>query len=316
MNKKIYIAGHKGLVGSAVIRNLEKTGHTNIVTRPHQELDLTNQAAVDDFFRSERPEYVVLSAAKVGGIAANSNAGSQADFIRDNLLIQTNTIEAARKYGCKRFCFLGSSCIYPRDCPQPIKEEYLLSNSLEKTNEMYAIAKIAGLQTIAAYRKQYGLNGYYSLMPTNIYGPNDNFDLETSHMFPALLRKFHEAKINKSKFVEVWGSGNVHRDLLYVDDLANIIVSTLLFSQEMQGHDIPEIMNVGGGQDLYISELASLIGKIIGFDGEIRYDRSRPDGTPRKLLDISKMSALGLKAETSLEDGIRLTYDWYLKNRA
>lgn len=305
---KILICGGSGLVGSSVIRYLKSNNfNLQILSPTHSELDLTIQSDVDNFFKQEKPEYIVLAAALVGGIIRNSLYGG--DFIRNNLIIQSNVIEAARKYGCKRFCFLGSSCIYPRDCLQPIKEEYLLTGPLELTNKPYAIAKIAGVETINAYRKQYNFPGY-SLMPTNMYGLNDNFNLQNSHVFPALLRKFHEAKINKSNCVEVWGSGNVKREFMFVDDLAEVIATTLL----NQNLSVPELMNVGYGQDLYIHELASMIREVVGFSGEIRYDRSKPDGTPQKLLDVSKMMSLELRAKTPLKKGIELTYEWFKEN--
>lgn len=306
MTIKIYLAGSTGLVGSAVLNRLKELGHKNIITRTRAELDLTNQNEVYDFFSKERPTHTILAAAKVGGIIANSLY--QADFIRKNLLIQTNVIDAAKIYGCKKFCFLGSSCIYPKLCQQPIKEEYLLTGELEETNAAYATAKIAGIQMINSYRKQYGLNGYYSLMPTNLFGERDNFNLETSHVLPALIRKFHEAKINGSDFVIIYGTGSAYREFLFSEDIGKIICSTLFMG------DVPKLMNVGAGKDITIANLATLIKDIVGFSGEIRYDGSKPDGTPRKLLDVSKMEKLGLKADTSLEDGIRKTYKWYMKN--
>lgn len=302
---KIYVAGHRGLVGSAILRKLRAEGYSNIVTRTHQELDLTNQQAVYQFFEVERPEYVFLAAAKVGGILANSTY--PADFIRENLLIQTNVIDAAYRYGVKKLLFLGSSCIYPKFAPQPIKEEYLLTGALEPTNEPYAVAKIAGIKMCQAYNKQYGTN-FISVMPTNLYGPGDNFDLETSHVLPALIRKFHEAKVTGAPYVVVWGSGTPRREFLHVDDLADACVFL------MNNYDSSEIINIGVGEDLTIAELAQLIKKIVGYKGEIVFDRTKPDGTPRKLLDVSKLFNLGWRPRIRLEDGIRSTYEWFVQN--
>jgi GDP-L-fucose synthase len=303
----IYVAGHNGMVGSAVVRSLKKSNYDNIITKSRSELDLTNQAQVDDFFKEYHPDYVVMAAAKVGGIMANFTY--QGDFIRQNLQITVNTIEAARKYGCKKFCFLGSSCIYPKFAPQPLKEEYLLTGPLESTNDAYAVAKIAGVQMIRAYRRQYNFPGY-SLMPTNLYGPGDSFDLEDSHVLPALLRKIHEAKVNGSESVELWGTGKARREFMYCEDLANIVKETLFMD------DIPDLINVGVGEDMTINDLAILIKKVVGYDGPVTYNSSKPDGTPRKLLDVSKLKSIGLKAETSLEDGIAKTYKWFVENRA
>ncbi|WP_066351648.1 GDP-L-fucose synthase [Fervidicola ferrireducens] len=302
---KIYVAGHRGLVGSAILRRLRAEGYSNIVTRTRQELDLTDQRAVYQFFEAERPEYVFLAAAKVGGILANSTY--PADFIRENLLIQTNVIDAAYRYGVKKLLFLGSSCIYPKFAPQPIKEEYLLTGALEPTNEPYAVAKIAGIKMCQAYNKQYGTN-FISVMPTNLYGPGDNFDLETSHVLPALIRKFHEAKVAGAPHVVIWGSGTPRREFLHVDDLAN----ACLFL--MNNYDSSEIINIGVGEDLTIAELANLIKEIVGYQGEIVFDTTKPDGTPRKLLDVSKIFNLGWRPRIRLEDGIRSTYEWFVRN--
>ncbi|GAA6744347.1 GDP-L-fucose synthase [Thermus antranikianii] len=304
---KIYVAGHRGLVGSAILRKLRAEGYTNLVTRTRQELDLRDQAAVNRFFEEERPEYVFLAAAKVGGILANSTY--PADFIRDNLLIQTHVIDAAYRYGVKKLLFLGSSCIYPKHAPQPLKEGYLLTGPLEPTNEPYAVAKIAGIKMCQAYRRQYGFNAI-SLMPTNLYGPGDNFDLQTSHVLPALIRKFHEAKEEGRKEVVVWGTGTPRREFLHVDDLAD----AALFL--MKHYESEEIINVGVGEDISIRELAELIARIVGFEGEIVYDTTKPDGTPRKLLDTSRLFALGWRPKIPLEEGIRQTYRWFLEHRA
>ncbi|WP_417911470.1 GDP-L-fucose synthase [Candidatus Electronema sp. TJ] len=298
-----YVAGHRGLVGSAICRALAQAGCTNLLTRSHAELDLTDQAAVRRFFTEEQPEYVFLAAAKVGGIHANNS--SPADFIRDNLLIQTNIIDAAWRSGVKKLLFLGSSCIYPKFAPQPMKEEHLLSGTLEPTNEWYAVAKIAGIKLCQAYRKQYDFDAI-SLMPTNLYGPGDNFDLHSSHVLPALIRKFHEAKLNQLPEVEIWGSGTPKREFLHVDDLA----SACLFLMEQ--YSSGEIINIGSGQEVTIAELASLVKEIVGFAGGLRYNAAMPDGTPRKLLDVSKLTALGWQSTISLQDGIAATYQWFL----
>ncbi len=302
----IYVAGHRGLVGSAICRRLRQTGHTNTLTATHAELDLTDQTAVRRFFADKRPDYVFLAAAKVGGIHANDSY--PADFIRDNLLIQTNIIDSAFRFGAKKLLFLGSSCIYPKLCPQPMREEYLLTGELEPTNEWYAVAKIAGIKMCQAYRKQYGFNAV-SLMPTNLYGPGDNFDLQSSHVLPALLRKFHEAKINGLAEVEIWGTGTPKREFLHVDDLA----SASLFL--MEHYNDSEIINVGSGQEVTIAELADLIGEIVGFQGTVCHNTDMPDGTPRKLLDVSKLSALGWKTLIPLREGVTDTYSWFMKNR-
>ncbi len=300
-NAKIYVAGHNGLVGKAILEQLHKKGYTNIVTRSHSELDLRNQAEVKKFFDIERPEYLFLSAAKVGGILANST--QPASFIYDNLAIQINLIDAAYKAGVKKLLFLGSSCIYPRSCPQPIKEEYLLTSELEKTNEPYAIAKIAGLKLCESYNRQYGTK-YISVMPTNLYGPNDNFNLETSHVIPALIRKCVEAKRNNVLKVEIWGTGCVYREFLYVHDLAEACVYL------MNHYDGNEIVNIGTGKDITIADLAQMIKEVVGYEGHLAYDTSKPDGTPRKLLNVDRMKELGWQASTSLKDGLRETVSW------
>ena len=304
MNKtsKIYVAGHRGLVGAAIARKLQLEGYTNLVLRTSKELDLRHQTDVEAFFRHEKPEFVFLAAAKVGGIFANNTY--PADFIYDNLMIQTNIIHAAYVHGATKLLFLGSSCIYPRDCPQPMKEEYLLSGYLEPTNEPYAIAKIAGIKMCQSYNRQYGTN-YISVMPTNLYGPGDNFDLQNSHVLPAMIRKFHEAKIQSNPSVEVWGTGKPRREFLYVDDLAD----ACLFL--MQNYAENEIVNIGVGSDITIKELAQLVKEVTGFHGELLFNAAMPDGTPRKLLDVSKLKACGWSAKTSLHDGIIKTYDWF-----
>src|SRR5579863_1601420 len=298
---KIYIAGHRGLVGSAIVRVLHDAGYTNIVVRNSSELDLRNQQAVNDFFADEQPEYVFLAAAKVGGIHANNTYPAQ--FMYDNLAIQTNVIHAAYIHNVKKLLFLGSSCIYPRDCPQPIKEEYLLTSSLEKTNEAYAIAKIAGLKMCEYYNKQYGTN-FIAVMPTNLYGPYDNFDLFSSHVIPALIRKIYNAYKNNDAQCEVWGTGKPRREFLYVDDLAQAVV--LL----MNSYDGKSIVNIGSGEDLPIVELVTLIKNSIGYEGEIVWNSSKPDGTPRKLLDISQLKAMGWLPRISLCDGLVGTIAW------
>lgn len=298
---RIFVAGHRGLVGSAIVRRLRSEGYDNLLLRTREELDLTRQAEVEAFFEQERPDYVFLAAAKVGGIWANNSY--PADFIRDNLFIQTNVIDAAYRNGVKKLLFLGSSCIYPKFAPQPLEEEYLLTGALEPTNEPYAVAKIAGIIMCQSYRRQYGAN-FISAMPTNLYGPGDNFDLETSHVLPALIRKFHEAKVRGDSAVEVWGTGSPKREFLHVDDLADACVFL------MQRYDDDEIINVGTGTDVSIRELAESIKEIVGFEGDVVFDTSRPDGTPRKLLDVSKIRGLGWQAKIDLEEGIRLTYQW------
>lgn len=303
-DSRIYIAGHNGLVGSAIMRCLHRKGFSNIINRSHRELDLCRQDAVNDFFAEEKPEYVFMAAAKVGGIHANESY--PADFARDNLLIQTNVIDAAYRSGCKKLLFLGSSCIYPKNCPQPIQESYLLSGPLESTNEAYAIAKIAGIKMCQAYRKQYGFDAI-SAMPTNLYGPGDNFHSENSHVVPALLRRFHEAKVNGTPEVAIWGTGTSRREFLYSDDLADALLLI------MQGYSEVEHINVGCGEDLTILELARLIAQTVGYTGKISTDQSRPDGTPQKLLDINKLSKMGWKPETSLGQGLEKTYAWYCR---
>lgn len=306
-NSKIFIAGHNGLVGSAILRKLRREGYDNFILKTSKELDLRNQNAVEEFFGKEKPEYVFLAAAKVGGIIANDKYS--AEFIYDNLMIECNIMNSSYKFNVKKLLFLGSSCIYPKFANQPMKEEYLLDGKLEPTNEAYAIAKIAGLKLCQYYNKQYKTN-FISTMPTNIYGINDNFDLETSHVFPALIRKFYEAKINDEKEVVIWGTGKPKREFLFADDLAD----ALFFL--MQNYTNSEIINIGTGKDVSIEELAIIIKNIIGFKGRLSFDNSKPDGTPRKLLDVSKINNLGWKARTDLEDGIIKTYEWFLENNA
>jgi GDP-L-fucose synthase len=306
-DSRIFVAGHTGLVGSAIVRKLEAEGFNRIITRTSGELDLTRQKEVESFFDDQRPEYVFLAAAKVGGILANNTF--RADFIFTNLAIEMNIIHSAYLTRVSKLLFLGSSCIYPKHCPQPMKEKHLLSGYLEATNEPYAIAKIAGIKMCESYNRQYGTD-YISVMPTNLYGPNDNFDLETSHVLPALIRKFHEAKVDGRKDVVVWGTGNPRREFLYVEDLAEACLYV------MGRYSGDEIVNVGVGEDVSIRELAELIAQVVGFAGTLRYDTSRPDGTPRKLLDVAKINALGWKAKTTLKEGIKKTYQWYLENVA
>lgn len=304
-DSKIYIAGHTGLVGSAVFHKLEREGYKNIVKKTHQELDLTHQIEVEVFFKTEKPQYVILAAAKVGGIHANSTYPAQ--FIYENLTIQTNVIHSAYLYGVEKLLFFGSACSYPRDCPQPMKEEYLLSGCLEPTNEPYAVAKIAGIKMCQAYNKQYGTS-FICTTPTNVYGPNDNFDLDNSHVIPALFRKFHEAKVKKHSAVTIWGTGSPIREFIYADDLAE----ACLFL--MKNYNSSEIINVGSGEEISIKNLAYFIKDIIGYYGEITFDTSKPDGAPRKVLDGSKLKNLGWEAKTSLKEGISKTYHWYLKH--
>lgn len=304
---RIYVAGHRGMVGSAIVRRLRADGFTNLVLRTHTELDLTDQAAVDAFFASERPEYVFLAAAKVGGIHANSS--SPADFIRDNLAIQTNVIHSAWKHGARKLLFLGSSCIYPRDCPQPIKEEYLLTGPLEPTNEWYAIAKIAGIKLCQAYRKQYGFNAICA-MPTNLYGPGDNYHPENSHVVPALIRRFHEAKLRGDKDVVIWGTGTPLREFLHVDDLAE---ACLLLMQRYGGE---QIVNVGSGEEVSIAQLAQLIAEAVGYEGRLVFDASKSDGTPRKLLDASTIRALQWQASIPLIAGLAETHRAFALSQA
>ena len=298
-NDKIYIAGHRGMVGSAIHRRLKKEGFENLVFRTSEELDLRDQQAVNDFFRKEKPNYVFLAAAKVGGILANNTY--RAEFLYDNLMIQSNVIENSYRQGVKKLLFLGSSCIYPKLAPQPLKEDYLLTGLLEHTNEPYAIAKIAGIKMCDAFRSQYGCN-FISVMPTNLYGPNDNYDLKNSHVLPSLLRKFHEAKINDQAEVIVWGSGTPRREFLHADDMADACVFL------MKNYSEEGLINIGVGEDLSIKELAEMIKEIAGYKGKIVFDSSKPDGTPRKLMDISKLSALGWKASINLNDGIAQVY--------
>lgn len=308
-NSKIYIAGHRGMAGSAIHRNLNSRGYTNIITRTHSELDLTNQQAVNNFFETQRPEYVFLAAAKVGGILANSTY--PAEFIYENLMIEANVIHAAYTNGVKKLLFLGSSCIYPGLAPQPLKEEYLLTGELEITNEAYAVAKIAGIRMCKHYNQQYGTN-FISVMPTNLYGPNDNYDLETSHVMAALIRKFHEARLNNAPHVVVWGTGAPRREFLHVDDMADACVYLM---ENFDAPDIGEFVNIGLGVDVTIKELAELIGDIVGYNGEIVYDATKPDGTPQKLMDVSRLQELGWAARISLRDGIKQSYDWYVSKK-
>ncbi|MBG9375486.1 GDP-L-fucose synthase [Panacibacter sp. DH6] len=300
---KIYIAGHRGMVGGAIKRNLEKEGYTNIVTRTSGELDLRSQAAVQLFFEAEKPAYVFLAAAKVGGIMANNTY--RAEFLYDNLMIETNIIHAAYTNGVKKLMFLGSSCIYPKLAPQPLKEDYLLTGTLEYTNEPYAIAKIAGIKLCEAYRDQYGCN-FISAMPTNLYGVGDNYHPQNSHVLPALIRKFHEARENSAPAVTVWGSGKPMREFLYADDLAEACIYL------MQHYSEKQLVNIGTGEDLTIKDLAELVKKVVGYTGEIVFDASKPDGTPRKLMDVSKLNGLGWKHHTTLEEGIKLAYGDFL----
>jgi GDP-L-fucose synthase len=307
MNKDagIFVAGARGLVGSAICRALAARGFARVLAPSRSALDLRDRTAVGRFFAAERPDYVFMAAAKVGGIAANDSY--PADFIRDNLEIQTNVIDAAYRAGTRKLCFLGSSCIYPRLAPQPLQESSLLTGPLEPTNQWYAVAKIAGIKMCQAYALQHGFNAI-SVMPTNLYGPGDNFDLQTSHVLPALLRKAHAARENGSKEVTVWGSGTPRREFLYVDDLADALCFL------MERYDSPEIINVGCGEDVTIAELATLIADVVGFRGALVFDRTKPDGTPRKLLDVGKITALGWRPRTQLRDGVRATYDWILRN--
>ncbi|MGH0940165.1 GDP-L-fucose synthase [Bacillus mycoides] len=303
-DSKIYVAGHRGLVGSAILRKLEEQGYTNLVYKTSKELDLRDPRQVEEFFQVEKIDYVYLAAAKVGGIVANNQY--PADFIRDNLMIQTNVIDSAYRSGVEKLLFLGSTCIYPKLAPQPLKEEYLLTGELEPTNEPYALAKIAGIKMCESYNRQYGTK-YISAMPTNLYGQNDNFDLHTSHVLPALIRKFHEAKENNAEFVEIWGTGTPLREFLYSDDLADACVYL------MNNYEGNEIVNIGVGEDLSIKELAEKVKATVGFTGELRFDTSKPDGTPRKLVDVTKINALGWKATTSLDEGLKKAYDWFLQ---
>ena len=309
MNKdeRVFVAGHRGLVGAAIVRALRAGGHRSIITRSRDELDLRAQPAVDAFLASERPTLVFLAAAMVGGIHANE--ARPADFLRDNLQIQTNVIDAAWRHGVRKLCFLGSSCIYPRLAPQPMREEYLLTGALEPTNQWYAIAKIAGIKMCQAYHRQYQFNAI-SLMPTNLYGPGDNFSLEHSHVLPAMIRKFHEAKLQATSHVSLWGTGTPRREFLHVDDLAQ----ACLFL--MASYDSPEILNVGAGKDISIAELANVVGEAVGYYGPVEFDSSRPDGTPRKLLDVTRLTEFGWRPQIALADGIRQTYQWYVQHQS
>lgn len=304
-DSKIYVAGHRGLVGSAIVRNLEEKGYTNIICRTHKELDLTNQKEVRNFFEIEKPEYVFLAAAKVGGI--NANNVYPADFIYENLMIQNNVIKAAHDFKVDKLLFLGSTCIYPKMAPQPIKEDYLLTGALEETNEAYAVAKIAGLEMCKFFKRQYGDN-FISCMPTNLYGPNDNFDLKSSHVMPALIRKFHEAKVNNEETVEVWGTGTPLREFLYVDDMADACVFL------MENYDGEQHVNIGTGVEVSIRELAETIKDVVEFNGELRFNTDMPDGTPRKLTTVEKLNRLGWKHKIELKEGIELAYKWFLEN--
>jgi GDP-L-fucose synthase len=304
---RVYVAGHRGLVGSAVLRHLQAEGFTNIVGRSSADLDLRDRAAVVAFFHAQQPDYVVLAAAKVGGILANSTY--PADFLSDNLRIQLNVLDAGREVGVRRLLFLGSSCIYPKLAPQPIPEHSLLTGQLEPTNDAYAIAKIAGVLHVQALRRQYGVS-FISAMPTNLYGPHDNFDLQTSHVLPAMIRRFHEAKASGAGGVVVWGTGIPRREFLHVDDLARACLFLL------ENYDAPEPINVGVGEDVAIRELAQIVARVVGYDGAVNWDASKPDGTPRKLLDVSKLASLGWKPQITLEDGIAATYRWFLEHEA
>ena len=302
---KIYVAGHRGMVGSAIVRELQRNGYTNIVTRTHKELDLCRQQAVEEFFAAERPEYVFLAAAKVGGIVANSNA--LADFMYENMILEMNVIHAAWQNGCKKLLFLGSSCIYPRLAPQPMKESCLLTSSLEETNEAYALAKISGLKYCEYLNRQYGTD-FISVMPTNLYGPNDNYHPTHSHVLPALIRRFHEAKEEGRESVTCWGDGTPLREFLYVDDLADLCLFL------MNNYSGNETVNAGTGKEITIKALTELVAKVVGYEGEILWDTSKPNGTPRKLLDVSKSAAMGWRYRTELEDGIKVAYEDFLNN--
>ena len=319
-NARIYVAGHRGLVGSAIVRKFRCSGYKNLILRTSRELDLKNQAAVREFFAIEKPDYVFLAAAKVGGIVANNTY--PAEFIYNNLMIQSNVIHGSYENGVKRLLFLGSSCIYPKLAPQPLKEEYLLTGPLEPTNEPYAIAKIAGITQCRSYNRQYGTR-YLAAMPTNLYGPGDNFDLETSHVLPALIRKFHEAKESGAKTVTIWGTGDPYREFLHVDDLADACVFLMNLSEQefvtllapSPPSPAPALINIGSGEELTIRQLALLVKEVVGFEGELLFDPSKPDGTPRKLCDISKLHGLGWRHKKSLSEGIREVYGWYLENQ-
>lgn len=302
---KIYVAGHRGLVGSAIVRNLEEKGYTNIIGRTHKELDLTNQQAVRDFFEEEKPDVVVLAAAKVGGINANNTA--PAEFAYENMQIQCNVIKCCHDYGVKKLLFLGSTCIYPRMAPQPIPEDALLTGPLEETNEAYAIAKIAGLEMCKFFKRQYG-DDFISCMPTNLYGPHDNYDLQGSHVMPAMIRKFHEAKVSGSPSVELWGSGTPLREFLYVDDMADACVFLL------ENYSGEQHVNIGTGKEVTIRQLAETVQKVVGYQGEIIWNKDMPDGTPRKLTDVTKLHGLGWRHKVELEEGVHLAYDWFKEN--
>jgi len=313
---RIYVAGHRGLAGSALVRRLRAAGYENLVLRTHAELELTDAVAVRRFFEAERPQHVVLAAAKVGGILANDT--QPAEFIRENLAIQTNVIHEAWRAGVKRLLFLGSSCIYPRDCPQPMKEEYLLTGPLEPTNRPYAIAKIAGIEMCSAYNRQYGTQ-YLAAMPTNLYGPGDNYDLQSSHVLPALIRKAHEAKTRAEDALVVWGTGKPRREFLYSDDMADACLALLRLPDSQLGAAIgtyPPLVNIGSGSDLTIRELAELIARVVGFEGALRFDSSKPDGTPRKLLDVSRMRRLGWSSRIDMQAGIAMAYQDFLARGA
>ena len=301
-NSRIYVAGHRGLVGSAIIRSLKQRGFENLITRTHAELELMDAVAVKDFFEQAKPEYVFLAAAKVGGIHANSTY--PAEFIRENLIVQTNVIHESWRQGVVKLLFLGSSCIYPKLCPQPIKEEYLLSGELEKTNDAYALAKIAGIKTCQSYNQQHGTH-FISAMPTNLYGVNDNFHPENSHVLPALIRRFHEAKLANVESISIWGTGTSRREFLHSDDLADAVLFL------MENYDDSEIVNVGCGKDQTIKELAETIQEVVGYTGHLKFDSTRPDGTPQKILDISKINSLGWKPTISLREGLKQVYQWY-----
>jgi GDP-L-fucose synthase len=311
-NKKIYIAGHQGMVGSSIYRRFKSEGCEKIITKGFEELDLIRQELVEKFFKDEKPQFVIIAAAKVGGILANNIYRAQ--FIYENLMIESNLIHSAYQNGVEKLLFLGSSCIYPRLAPQPLKEKYLLTGELENTNEPYAIAKIAGIKLCENYYKQYGCN-YFSVMPTNLYGPNDNFNLQTSHVLPALIKKFHDAKTNADPEVIVWGTGNPRREFMYVDDLADSIYYLM---QKVNAKDLYENgishINIGTGKDLTISELAEIVSRVVGYKGKIKYDASKPDGTPRKLLDVTRLNSFGWKYKTELEEGIKKSYKWFLEN--
>ena len=312
LNKKIYVAGHNGMVGTALTNELKQRGYTNLILKDSSILNLVKQNEVESFFKIEKPEIVIIAAAKVGGIFANNTY--RAEFIYNNLMIEANIINAAYQTACEKLIFLGSSCIYPKLAPQPLKEEYLLSGYLEHTNEPYAIAKIAGIKLCENFYRQYGCN-FFSVMPTNLYGPHDNFDLEKSHVLSALIRKFHGVKLNKGKNVTIWGSGKPLREFLYVDDLADAVLFILenIDAKTIYEEGISHL-NIGTGKDISINELANLVGGIVGFEGVIMYDSSKPDGTPRKLMDVSRLTELGWKYKTELRDGITTTYEWFLEN--